>query len=131
MTQTQFMKTAPFIVLSLAVLLAGACDTNRSQEEERSALDKALAEIVALAKSAPCTDDPQCRFVGLGSKACGGPKSYLTYSSSVDTVQLLNEVSHYNAAEAAYNIKWSVISDCSVVAPPDTVICVDGKCTPE
>ncbi len=120
--------TVRLIIIGLVVLLAGACDSQKSREDEKVMLDKTLEEIIALSTSAPCTTASTCRWVGLGSKPCGGPQSYLLYPSSVDTVLLLDKVSKYNAAQSEFNKKWSLISDCSVVSPPDSVACVKGKC---
>lgn len=123
------MMTSRLIIVWLIVALVGACDSQKSREEEKMILDKTREEIVALSISAPCTPESTCLWIGLGSKPCGGPWSYLVYPSSIDTVLLLKKVSTYNAAESAYNAKWSVMSDCSVANPPDSVSCVDGKCT--
>ncbi len=121
------MKAARIILLALSAL-AAACDTGKSREEDKALLNKTREEIEALAKSHPCAPDSPCRLTGLGSKPCGGPWSYLIYPTSVDTVQLVNKVTQYNAAEAAYNMKWSVVSDCSVGLSPANVACVDGQC---
>ncbi|MBL7847007.1 MAG: hypothetical protein JNL40_06030 [Cyclobacteriaceae bacterium] len=120
--------TTRLIILCLTTLLAMACDSQKSREDEKIMLDKTLEEIMALSTSVPCTTASICRWVGLGSKPCGGPQSYLLYPSSVDTILLLDKVSKYNAAQSAFNKKWSLISDCSVVSPPDSAACVKGKC---
>jgi len=41
---------------------------------------------------------------------------------------LKEKIATYNKNEAAYNIKWSVVSDCMAIVPPTSVKCVDGDC---
>src|SRR4051812_5857292 len=41
-----------------------------------------LARIRALAGTPACTRDDQCHSLPLGARACGGPESYLPWSSA-------------------------------------------------
>lgn len=99
-----------------------------SQKDERASLDARKQLIVSFAKSGQCEGNAGCRYAGLGSKACGGPQEILVYSTSVDTVKLLQMISQYNADEGQYNRKWGVISDCSTPQSPDSLVCVNGVC---
>jgi hypothetical protein len=108
-----------------------ACSDNSAlttQEEEKKMIDKLKTEIVALVENSNCSEEYTCKFVGLGSKPCGGHWKYLLYSSAVDTIKLLTKVEDCNRLENDFNQKWGVISDCSFVMPPESVICEDGKC---
>jgi len=113
------------ILLALFLVCALACN---SQEGDRAALDARKQNIIAFAKSGICTGNSQCRYIGLGSKACGGPQQILVYSASLDTVKLLKMILQYNADEDRYNRKWGVISDCSLPTSPDSVVCLNGAC---
>ncbi len=77
--------------------------------------------------TAICTGPAQWSFTALGSKACGGPKTYIAYPHSIDTVAFLQLVKKYNEAEHAFNEKHNIISDCMAILPPAEVSCVDGK----
>jgi hypothetical protein len=83
-------------------------------------------EIQNLAYSNSCVNASDWSFVAYGSKACGGAQGYIAYSTNIDTVAFLNKVEVYTEAEKAYNIKWGIISDCSLVAPPIAVECQNG-----
>ena len=119
--------------LSLLIpLIFVACSDNSyltTQELETKVIDKLKTEIITLTGDSGCSEEYACNFVGLGSKPCGGHWEYLLYSSKVDTIKLLAKVEDYNRLEKDFNQKWDIISDCSFVMPPDSVICEDGKCT--
>jgi hypothetical protein len=76
-----------------------------------------------------CNDASSCNSIAFGSKACGGPKEYLVFPSTVDLEYLTEKVNNYNAMENSYNIKYNVVSDCMGVMPPQNIGCVDGVCT--
>ncbi len=119
-------------IFSIAFLLLFSCsisDSNNSQEEELAILNQQKSTIEELAMSISCTDNSTCNYVAFGSKPCGGPWTYLAYNSEIDEELFLNNIAVYNANEEAYNLKWSIVSDCSAVMPPTSVECVDGKCT--
>ncbi|MCB0420142.1 MAG: hypothetical protein KDD61_04050, partial [Bdellovibrionales bacterium] len=64
----------------------------------------------------------------LGSKACGGPQSYLVLYKKVTDVKKLTElVSQYNLSVQEENKKLGLISTCSVVPQPQ-VHCKDKTC---
>ena len=97
----------------------------------RSAADIRLSEIYQalekIATSVTCNDASEWKFVAFGSKACGGPAGYLPYHKSIIVKDFLERVANYSALQNAYNKKWNVISDCSIVQMPKGVECVDGK----
>lgn len=120
------------IIKTIAILaVVFSCSTNSetTQEEDLEVLTNLKNEIKLLVVENSCAENSNCDFIAFGSKPCGGPWSYLVYSTAID-VELLNEkVTTYNEMEAEYNIKWGVVSDCMFVSPPTSVECVDGKCT--
>ncbi len=116
-------------ILALTTIVPSlACEKEFTREEEGSLLAKQKQEIIAFAKSGVCSVNSQCRYAGLGSKPCGGPWSYVVYSTSVDTNKLVSKVSFYNAAEDRYNRKWGIYSTCDVTPPPDSIRCLKGVC---
>ena len=65
-------------LLALAAAGCGAAATARAADSSaaaRKALDAALLANMA------CDAPAQCRTVGLGHKACGGPESYAAFST--------------------------------------------------
>ena len=104
-------------------------ESGEKQEAEKKSLLAKKQQIADFIAADSCITDSGCRFIAFGSKPCGGSWEYLMYPASIDTARLFNMISEYNKAEEAYNKKWGIMSDCSVPAPPDSVKCVDGKCT--
>ncbi|MBT8317471.1 MAG: hypothetical protein HKP59_07585 [Lutibacter sp.] len=112
----------------LAIVFSCSSNSETTQEDDLVALNNLKLEIELLIAEGTCTENESCDFIAFGSKACGGPKSYLVFNTSID-VELLNEiVSTYNEMEAEYNLKWGIISDCMFLLPPTNVECVDGQC---
>lgn len=97
----------------------------RSVDEKN--LEELLSKITIQSDTAKCNDSKTWNFTALGHKACGGPKTYIAYPNSIDTKAFLELVKNYNTAEEAYNKKYSVISDCALVLPPNSVTCDNGK----
>lgn len=122
------MKTKlTLLSIFLSLFLAFTCSEDDNQQEEYEALQEQYTKIVALSESVTCENAEDWNFTAFGSKACGGAKGYIAYSTSIDTEAFLQMVQDYNEAEAAYNIKWGIVSDCMAVMPPQGVICQDGK----
>lgn len=96
------------------------------QEIEHRNLMDLFSEIQSLSYSTYCYDASNWTFVAYGAKACGGPQGYIAYSTKIDTVAFLKKVENYTKTEKEFNIKWGVISDCSVVNPPKKVECKNG-----
>lgn len=120
---------------ALLALILNACITNDddnsfSFENESQNLLTLKAEIESLAASSVCNESTECKFIAFGSKPCGGPWSYLIYTTSIDTQELETKVSQYNQLEAIFNARWGVVSDCALAAEPSDVICENNVCVP-
>jgi len=129
----ELMKSRFFIVLIFTLssfLMAFQCedDSKPTMEDEQKTLIVGKKIIEDLAASSICNESAECKFIALGSKPCGGPWNYIMYSTSIDVNKLESLVEDYNNNEAAFNLKWGVISDCSFVLPPTSVICENNKC---
>lgn len=119
-----------FLILVLLLAgTAGSCDRSEDDQEISSKdLDLQFEAITNLVATQNCSDSSQCSYMAYGSKACGGPKGYLVFSSDVDTVKLRTLVDNYTKAEDTYNQQNGIISDCSIVPPPQNINCIDGNC---
>lgn len=130
------MKKLPitlFLFTICLTLLAFQCEEDEAsltQEEERIELDADKQEILDFAATSVCNESTECKYIALGSKPCGGPWSYLIYTTSIDTEKLELWVEDYNKKETAFNTKWSVFSDCSFVNPPTSISCENNVCVP-
>lgn len=118
------MKRICFLLITL---LFFCCQENNNQEDDRLALLAMLNDIETLSKSVVCDDASDWNFVAYGHKACGGPHGFIAYSDQIDVNAFLVLVQNYTEAERSYNIKWGVVSDCSLIAEPTGVLCENGE----
>lgn len=122
------IKNISKTIALLAIVFGCVNNTEFTKEEDLAELAALQEEIELLVDSSVCSENSDCDFIAFGSKACGGPKSFLVFSTSINVELLQQKVATYNALENAFNKKWGIISDCSVVLPPTSVQCINGKC---
>lgn len=100
----------------------------RTEQEDWRALDLARRAILDYVGEAPCAGNGECRYIAFGDKPCGGPWSYIVYSTAnVDEAALRRVVDWYNAWNGVLNRRYSTISDCSI-PPVPAPGCMLGKC---
>ena len=122
------MKKILFILASFLFLVNCSNDgIDPSRNEEQEILDEMFIAILEQAMNEDCDNDENWSFTAIGSKACGGPTGFIIYSTTIDTVDFLNEVGKYTQAEAGFNEKWEIVSDCSTPRIPSAVSCVNGS----
>lgn len=98
--------------------------------------DSGLASIEQLIGDAPCHSDAECRVIGVGAKACGGPQAYRAWSTSATDAQALQERVDRDAATRRAELqRRGMRSNCSITPAPD-VVCKPaaspggpGRCT--
>ena len=74
------------------------------------------------------SESKQCKLIAFGSKPCGGPWSYLVYSTATtNEVRLKQLVNEYSQLEQKLNIERRLKSDCEFVSEP-RVAFVGGVC---
>lgn len=96
---------------------------------ERATLARLEREARALASTSGCRSAGDCRSAPVGARACGGPRSYLTYcAATTDTVALFARLQALETAEQAYNRHSGMMSTCEMRLPPATAL-VGGRCT--
>lgn len=125
----KLIKNISKTIALLAIAFGCTNNTESSKEEDMAELTALQEEIELLVDSGVCSENSNCDYIAFGSKACGGPKTYLTYNTSINVELLQQKVATYNALENSFNKKWGIISDCSAPAPPQNVTCIAGKCT--
>ena len=125
----KLIKNISKTIALLAIVFSCTNNTESSKEEDLAALNSLQEEIELLVDSGVCSENSDCDYIAFGSKACGGPKTYLVFSTSIDVELLQQKVATYNALDNAYNQKWGIASDCSVPIPPVDITCIAGKCT--
>ncbi len=117
------------MIPSFFLFTATQCDEDSpTYDEEREELNLFKEDIEAIANASVCNETTECRFIAFGRKPCGGPWSYLIYSTSIDVEELESLIENYNQQENQLNIKWDLVSDCQVVVPPASVECENNQC---
>lgn len=87
-----------------------------------------LGQMRTLIGAAECSSDNQCRVLPVGARPCGGPASYLAWSSAkTDGAQLQALAERHKAEQQADNMATGRISTCIALAPP-AVACRAGTC---
>lgn len=104
-----------------------ACQKEASQEEDIQEIQNLEARILGMTDGILCDQASDWTYTAFGSKACGGPASYIVYPNSINTTQFLGLVEQYKQMTSDYNQQWGIISDCALVGSPTHVDCKDGK----
>lgn len=74
------------------------------------------------------SDVESCRALPFGAKPCGGPWSYLIFSTEVtDSTAVAALVDEYNDLEDRLNREEGRVSDCRFVERPSLIL-EDGQC---
>lgn len=125
----KLIKNISKTIALLAIVFGCTNNTEFTKEEDLAELAALQEEIELLVDSGICSENSDCDSIAFGSKACGGPKTYLAFSTSINVELLQQKVATYNALENSFNKKWGIISDCAYLLPPKSVECINGKCT--
>lgn len=99
-------------------------DSERKIDENN--MLKLRTEIEDLINEEHCTDAKDWRISPLGSKACGGPASYIAYPIKLER-EILPKITEFNRQSSAYNLEYGVMSDCAVTASPTKIVCESGR----
>jgi hypothetical protein len=87
-----------------------------------------LSQIRAKIGAAACTDSAQCHTLALGARACGGPQSYLPWSSANTDGTALRALGQRFEQQQRAKIQASgELSDCRFIADPGAQ-CKAGTC---
>lgn len=115
----------------LVVLASFFLSTAFAQDQQRDG--EAIAALMKVTKyladvDLRCVRADDCKLIPIGSRACGGPGSYMITSkmngnmSEIDYLALQTEVK-----ESAYNRNYGIQSICSLVVPPE-LKCLSNYC---
>ncbi|MCE3076759.1 hypothetical protein [Chryseobacterium gwangjuense] len=97
-----------------------------SQKYDQARLDKIKSSIEEDIAKEECTNAADWTFSPIGSKACGGPISYIAYPKKIEST-LLPKIELYKNVMSEYNKKYNITSDCMMAAEPTGVKCENGK----
>lgn len=129
----------PTLLLTLLLSCAGcsAVDSTPPAATARVATPSAasdedaaslLVRIRNTIGSASCTESVECKTVGVGARACGGPEGYLAYSTSVTASAPLEALAARHAERKRATVSATGrASTCNVIPDPGAV-CDQGLC---
>jgi hypothetical protein len=113
---------------------ADTASADSASRVQAPATDSALfarleSDARALAKTAGCTSADACRTAPVGSRGCGGPRTYVVYcAATTDSVALYAKLDSLRDAEAAFNQRNGIASTCEMRLPP-IPSASGGRCT--
>ncbi|MBH0058045.1 hypothetical protein I6F65_13855 [Pseudoalteromonas sp. SWXJZ94C] len=86
------------------------------------------SELNTLITDTQCDTNTQCKVSPVGSRACGGPSSYIVYSTKTTTEKEVSALSKkITMLESNYNEQKGMMSTCQHLTAPSTQ-CVENKC---
>lgn len=87
-----------------------------------------LARIRATIGTPACSSDAECHTLAVGHKSCGGPESYLAWSSARTSQSELKALAdRYNEQRRAADAASGMVSTCRFMPDPGAV-CRAGTC---
>jgi hypothetical protein len=122
----RYVRDACTALIVVACLGApAACNAPRqpgstaTQESGQERIQRLEREARALAKTDGCQTAASCRAAPVGSRPCGGPRTYFVYCArSTDSVALYRKLDELARAQRAYNEQQGLASTCEFRMPP-------------
>jgi hypothetical protein len=103
-------------LVGLAAASAGAGSGGGAPE---APVDRAWAAVEALVATPRCRTDADCDVIGVGSRACGGPETYLAWSTqATERAALRRAVARHAALRSKADAAAGVLSPCVVAEKP-------------
>jgi len=125
------MRPFSFLLLLACVTCVACAATSGGPAKPKPAAPASgdtLAQIRALIGDAACTDSSQCRTIGIGARACGGPQAYLAWSSAkTDGAALAVLGERFKKEREAAIAASGEMSTCQFLPDPGAT-CRNGTC---
>ena len=119
-------------ILLVSLLIATAACAKDPMKKTPSPTEPASQvlwrQIQAEVGDAACDGPQQCHSIAVGAKSCGGPDSYLAWSSKgSDGKKLRSLVEQHVEARRAENAASDMASNCQFITDPGAT-CQAGRC---
>jgi hypothetical protein len=101
-------------------------ENNLTQQADQQQLSLLIKEIDSMAQGETCDGSGNFAFTPIGAKPCGGPSSYIAYPKKTAT-EILPKVQKFTEMQSAFNKKYKLMSDCTMVPEPTEIKCENGK----
>ena len=135
-----------FLIIAISILTLSACSAKKAaldedtlpkdisqkphnhftQEEDQLQMKNLIKKIDSLIATETCSDPADWKFTAIGSKACGGPTSYIAYPINLED-EILKKASQFTSMQSEFNTKYGLMSDCAMILPPVEIRCENGK----
>jgi hypothetical protein len=103
----------------VATLLGLAFAARALPAGETAAAGETLRHLEQQLGSGACTGDAQCRVIGVGVRACGGPERFYAYSAlDVDEPALRRLAARHAEQRVQAQQRSGEMSTCEIVEPP-------------
>jgi len=97
----------------------GGASSGDAAETDTARIARLEREARALAKAGECAASGRCRTAPVGSRPCGGPRTYIVYcATATDSAALFAKLAELARAEEEYNRKAGLASTCEYRMPP-------------
>ncbi len=117
--------TAMRLLMLMIGLCCAACSAVQAAPEAEPTL---LQQLQTAAAAGTCSDTTQCRTVAVGARACGGPESYLAWSTEGTDAARVKSLAERHKAERKRAIEASgERSDCRMMSDPGAE-CKANRC---
>ena len=121
------------LLLSCAILSACAAPANKPAANAPAAVPAGAAVLAQQVRDeigeAACTSDKQCRTIGVGHRACGGPEAWLAWSSSTSNETKLKQLVDAHAQARKAEVERSGMMSICAMLPDPGAQCVAQRCT--
>jgi len=114
------------MILGTILILDTRADNIVTRQQILTA-NKALTAAIEVENE--CTVDEECAILPVGSRACGGPSSYVAYSltsSNQDEIHSLSTLT--TSLEKKYNHQNGIMSMCMILPEPTAVCDASHQC---
>jgi len=122
-------RRASLLAVAVSSVLQIACAATPAPAKPASTetLSRQIREAVG---DAACTANDQCKTIAIGHKACGGPETYMVWSTAVtDGAKLRSLAEAYTQARKNESEQSGRVSDCALVTDPGAR-CEAKRCVP-
>ena len=110
---------APGLRIAASLALATASAVAGSGGPPAAPVDRAWSAVESLVGTPRCRSDADCRSIGVGARACGGPETYLAWSTQVtDRAALRKAVARHAALRRAADATEGLAAPCVVAEEP-------------
>ena len=117
-------------LLTYALLGLLACQSAATSPAPNVSTEAALLQQIDVAiGSAACTTDSQCRTIGIGARACGGPAAWRPWSTQtqISSDSLLALADQLATLQRSRQAQYGMASNCRYLPDPGSV-CVAQRC---